>query len=63
MKGTNWHHAPWNNRRLCPRCGAKAEIPVGGRKYCRACARGIELFLSSLQVREVAPGVVATVRP
>jgi len=58
-----WQRAPWRNPKLCPTCGAPATHPVGGRKYCRACARAIDLFLSSLQVREVEPGVVISVTP
>lgn len=61
--GLRWANAPWNNPRLCPSCGRTATVIVGGRRYSEDCARAMRLFLSSLQTREVEPGVVISVQP
>jgi NADH:ubiquinone oxidoreductase subunit H len=50
MRGTNWRYAPWNDRKLCPTCGRRAETVVGARGYCNACARTMRLFLNERRV-------------
>lgn len=40
-----WQRAPWNNPKLCPSCGCRAEVVVGARGYCRSCARTMRLFI------------------